>query len=274
MKNNAFLRELFGNIDLNLTVCKYDQVYDGWSRTDLVRDYSKLYFIQSGKGDMVINGVNYQPRAGDFLLIPEGICHSFSTVASNRYIKYYCHFTAEVNGMNIFNLLEFDYLIRPKSDQVKGHFEGLLKAFNGNDAATSAMYINSCLLSLLARYFDGAEVKEAEHNAKTLESMKTVSDYIYQNLNQPLSNQLMADIVHLHPNYFSQLFKSIFGLSPVKYVNQRRMEKAKYYLRMTEQPISKIAESVGFMNVYHFSTAFKKYSEVSPTTYRKTSDHL
>ncbi len=52
---------------------------------------------------------------------------------------------------------------------------------------------------------------------------------------------------------------------------QYRMEEAARWLLNTDASIEKIALSVGFQNIYYFSTSFKKYTGIAPTKYRQNA---
>lgn len=57
------------------------------------------------------------------------------------------------------------------------------------------------------------------------------------------------------------------GLSPMQYLNNQRMEKAKDFLLSNTMTISNIAHLVGFDDPLYFSRVFKKYTGVSPQMY-------
>ena len=54
----------------------------------------------------------------------------------------------------------------------------------------------------------------------------------------------------------------------MKKVNKVRMEKAIEMLDSDYGTITNLAESLGYQNVYHFSSAFKKYYGISPLQYK------
>lgn len=69
--------------------------------------------------------------------------------------------------------------------------------------------------------------------------------------------------------YFRKLFCEIYGTSPIKYVNNLRIKKAKEALGSDYSSISDIALMLGFNNIYEFSRAFKAHTGSSPTEYAK-----
>ena len=79
----------------------------------------------------------------------------------------------------------------------------------------------------------------------------------------------MANHLNMSPFYFCRQFKKSTGLTPYKYILQQRMELAKQLLKQQELPISEIAMRCGFASQSSFTTAFRKYFDVTPKTYRQ-----
>ena len=60
----------------------------------------------------------------------------------------------------------------------------------------------------------------------------------------------------------------MFGVSPVQYLNSRRIGQAQHFLLTTGLSASQIASQVGISNVNYFYTVFKKLVGQSPVSYR------
>ncbi|WP_374992061.1 helix-turn-helix domain-containing protein [Paenibacillus sp. LHD-38] len=58
-------------------------------------------------------------------------------------------------------------------------------------------------------------------------------------------------------------------MSPMKFVQQLRMNEAALLMKQTDYKLAEIAQSVGYPDLFSFSKAFKKQLGVSPNTYRK-----
>lgn len=56
-----------------------------------------------------------------------------------------------------------------------------------------------------------------------------------------------------------------------EYVNKLRIEKSMELLRNTEMSITEIAERMGFSSSRYFSTAFKKYTGITPTQFKESA---
>lgn len=77
----------------------------------------------------------------------------------------------------------------------------------------------------------------------------------------------LASLCGMTPEYFRKLFGKISGTSPLKYINELRIQRAKELLYSGMYSISEVAEMSGFSDTGYFSRSFKKLVGVSPTKY-------
>lgn len=73
----------------------------------------------------------------------------------------------------------------------------------------------------------------------------------------------------VHPVTLSRMFKQQTGLSFVRYLTRKRMEKAKRLLTAGDQSIVKIAENLGYQDHRYFVSLFKNEWGMTPGDYRK-----
>ena len=98
--------------------------------------------------------------------------------------------------------------------------------------------------------------------------VEQLKDYIEQNLNEDLSRSVLAGKVFLSEDYVSKIFMKTTGMSLLNYIAERRIERAKEYLRGSSLPISKIAMEVGYGNFSYFSKTFRELVGCTPNEYR------
>ena len=112
-----------------------------------------------------------------------------------------------------------------------------------------------------ARYLPGSYFRKIEKSHK----------YILENYYSGHINiSTLAEISKMTEVHFRRLFKEIFNMPPVQYINNLRIERAKnLMLHGYEKTIGKIAEKCGYDDVYYFSKIFKKYTGLSPLNYMK-----
>ncbi|MCR8657512.1 helix-turn-helix domain-containing protein [Paenibacillus endoradicis] len=97
--------------------------------------------------------------------------------------------------------------------------------------------------------------------------LSEVRQYIEENFTKQLSLGHLADITGLSSSYFSSAFKQAYHQSPMEFVTQLRIQKAKQLLQNEDVRMKFIAEAVGYSDEFYFSRVFKKVEGVPPTIY-------
>ena len=88
--------------------------------------------------------------------------------------------------------------------------------------------------------------------------------------NQPSISQL-ATHLGVSDRHVRRIFEACFGVSPLQYLQTRRLLTAKQLLTDTDLPISNIALTSGFGSVRRFSDAFLTHYRLNPSALRKTT---
>lgn len=101
-----------------------------------------------------------------------------------------------------------------------------------------------------------------EHNAA-----KTCVQYIHTHYAEKITVELLAQLVHLHPNYLCGMFKEHIGVSVINYINVQRLNAASNLLQTTNLSLQQIADRTGFNSVSYFSRMFRKQFGISPGAY-------
>jgi AraC-like DNA-binding protein len=79
----------------------------------------------------------------------------------------------------------------------------------------------------------------------------------------------LADRATMSRSAFSATFAKVLGKPPLQYLRQRRMLMACRLLRNPTIGLNQVASRVGYDSVSAFSTAFKRFSGMSPGDYRR-----
>ncbi|MFB9273857.1 response regulator transcription factor [Cohnella cellulosilytica] len=100
-------------------------------------------------------------------------------------------------------------------------------------------------------------------------NVEKIIHYIHENYALDLSLDQIAEHVYLHPNYISSLFRKETGITFIHYLHLYRIQKAKQLMtKHQEMSFHQISEKVGYENVRHFFSIFKKHCGITPGDYR------
>ena len=102
-----------------------------------------------------------------------------------------------------------------------------------------------------------------------LEVLTIALEYIEKYYQQTISVSDIARSVGTSTSYLSRIFKESTGETIIRTINQKRIEKAKAYLKETDLKVYEVADILGFENVTYFSRFFKKHTGVSPKEYKE-----
>ena len=93
-------------------------------------------------------------------------------------------------------------------------------------------------------------------------------DYADAFFTGPITIDDMAKTAGLSTNHLLRMFRQVFHQSPYQYIVSRRIERARYLLRQTDQPVTDICLAVGFESLGSFSWLFRRRTGLSPLAYR------
>lgn len=95
-----------------------------------------------------------------------------------------------------------------------------------------------------------------------------VIKYINAHLHQEISMDFLSRKAIMNKPAFFKSFKLAFGMTPVNYINRKRLEKAQLLLKTSELNINQVAFEYGYNNVHYFCRIFKNHTGTTPTEWR------
>ena len=102
-------------------------------------------------------------------------------------------------------------------------------------------------------------------------NLRAIVSWIEDNLNENIDAKMLEQISGYSFRNILNIFKQYAGISPGRYIRQRRLCKAAYLLRLTDQKIIDISYFLHFDSQQSFCREFKKLFGYSPRSYRKVS---
>lgn len=147
--------------------------------------------------------------------------------------------------------------------------EGFRQVVRPEDAPSRAVSEQHRMIGLVLRVAD--VISRAGHaragRLRTGAAAKLLR-YIETNLHRPLTLEEMAEHIHMTPTYLCRIFKRETGLSPRRYVQKLRLEKAMERLACTDETVYAIAEQLGFESASYFARVFRAEQGMPPSVFR------
>lgn len=116
-----------------------------------------------------------------------------------------------------------------------------------------------------------------EHRENTVEVQLSSNDrrkqdlvnhavyYLETHHEEDITLDSLAETLLVSPTYLSKTFKERMGVSPINYLIQIRLNRAKELLKDKDLTVKEVAHSVGYDDAYYFSKLFKKYNGKAPS---------
>lgn len=229
----------------------------------------EIYYLEEGSCHYFIDNETYEAKAGDIVLIPEGIIHKtvyLDSDAKRRLI--YCtqmHIPAPVSRY----LTNIGYIYRNKkvSNETLSILNEIEKEWSSPDKFSDNMILCHMhrFFFLLARNPD-TEVPSRSTNTYTTATIA----YIKENYFEDVTLTDLAARCMVTPEHLSRTFKRDTGLGISEYLSITRLQHAQFLLRSDlTLSIAEVAKRCGFNDSNYFSKRFKEAYGISPLSFRK-----
>jgi AraC-like DNA-binding protein len=106
-------------------------------------------------------------------------------------------------------------------------------------------------------------------NEAKLGKLREAIIYIDNHIAKPIKIADLADLCGYNESYFSTCFKECLGCSPIRYINIKKVERAKMMMMSTDLNVTQISETLGFESIHYFSKVFKRIIGMPPITYNR-----
>lgn len=231
-----------------------------------------LMLCVAGHGYAVINGQRASLHAGELLIVPKGVAHTYWAAADDPWSIYWVHFLGE----------DADYYteriprrgqpvaVEPTAqDEAVRLFRYCLDALYEGYGLPTLIYAAQSVQHILSLLLYRNQSLPMEPRKKSWRSnLDSVIEYMQAHLNEPLRLEDFAREADLSVSHFSELFRAQTGQSPMAYFIHLRVRFASRLLDLSEKPIKVVAMEAGYRDPYYFSRVFKKVMGISPEKYR------
>ena len=99
--------------------------------------------------------------------------------------------------------------------------------------------------------------------------LRRARDHIDRHFTEPIDLDDVATVAGLSKFHFHRLFTGAYGVTPARYLTQRRVERAQDLLRATNLTVTEICFAVGYSSLGSFSTRFSELVGETPSAFQR-----
>ena len=232
-----------------------------------------LTYIAKGTKYMIVNGQEFFLKTNDLLCIPKNSVvftyipkqepgfESINMLLTPTILQDKLPALNRITKPNLIN----SFISEPKQRSIKKTFLAFKKKLthlNLTDLEKKAIYTN-CIVEILNKI----QVKDTHKHFRELKSedLEKIKTVLIESIYKPMSIESIANQCHMSTSTFKRKFELTFGIPPKTWKRNICLQTAYFNLKTSNRKVSDIINSVGFENFSHFSYAFKKHFNFSPS---------
>ena len=243
-----------------------DDYYFTWKVGRTLHEW-QIILVEKGHGEVEFKGSHAKVRSGSLIVIPPGSWHRYRPAPTTGWTTYWIGFGGDLadrligkavfsQGGEVRNLDTEEPVFQRFATTVAD----LLSAAERTPFSAAAG-IPLLIASLLEN--------QKECKASPLSPILKAQSYITDHQSETIDFAELARSLGLSYRSFRYLFAKGTGTSPLHYLLERRLKRARNLLASSDLPVQKIAETLGFNSTWYFSHFFQKHAKSSPAAYRK-----
>lgn len=260
------------NLSLYIKLHRFIKHDKKWREYKTKSNYT-IWIIYQGNVWIEINGQVHKTQPGDVILFYPGDTYTAYTDENE------CHFLFFIFSLSLGNSI--DILSDGQHSGIYRHPLLAQRSLTFTEEYIKRDYnSNSTILKLYAFFLD--YFSDLLNIAKPIVAFKTYSttmanlqihvilEYINKHFTEDITIKDLAVLVDMTERSLINYFHGNVGMTPKKYIIEKRMQYATELLNDKENSITFVATATGYSDPYCFSKAFHKYYGDSPSALRKT----
>jgi AraC-like DNA-binding protein len=298
-RDASILDSYLANLNVEVEPFALCMLQSGWRLTLPGPPCAMLHFVVQGEGWLSCPDGSHNPIGPNWLIvIPTGTVHSLETPEDFEHeLRIDCtpsgppvHYIVAgespaemVVGCGTLNVRYgeavglFDHLAQvlvvdlSEIAEVPFLFQSLIQEQAYGAAGTPVLQgaiMTQLLVHMLRNLADQPDSNLAWLSALQDPRLARAIDLILADPGAQHSVESLAESVNMSRSGFAKHFQDAFSMSPMKLVNQVRLQRAAKMLGSSAVPVEQVAQRCGFSSRSHFSRAFKRHTGLSPAEYR------
>ena len=218
---------------------------------------NELIFKLSGESTVFFNGKQLDVKKDTIRFLPQGEIHEYIVKRKEHGECIDIFFNTDIPVTNEAFVLKLN-----QSEKIKSLFKKIFSVW----VAKGDGYYFECVSIIYKIY---AELQKKNYIPESqFNSIKPAIDYIEKHfLDKKITAEELTLCCTISYPYIKKLFIKKFGVPPIKYSIQLKINYACDLLKSEVYTISQISEICGYNDIYFFSRQFKEYMGLSPTDF-------
>ena len=266
----------------------YAQTVHHWGNEDISSPFARIYFIKQGRAVLHMEHYDIEATPGHMYLIPTYMPHAYECDPGFGFYYLFIYQRLREKG-NIFDLYEFPLEVNANEaarllfDNYCNLYPQLnlptrdASAFDRHPAYSDyaeafgkmdfyeQLQLQGMVMILFSYFIKHAHLREEAADERT----RIVLDYISQHISKPIDIEELADCACLTKSYLIRRFRMVMGITPMQYVQKKKIQQAQALLLSTTHSIAEVGVAVGIPDTSYFIRLFHRQLGFTPQEYRR-----
>jgi len=258
-------------------------------------DFLEIAYVASGSGIHIIGENQYSVTKGNLFIVNYDVPHEFRSISTSntKLVIYNCTFKPEFLNYSLAGCSDFSdvtnnllfktifheevespvgiNLIEYENNDIQLIYEKMYREYNAMEPGYIELlrsYLVELLISVFRIFHNSNKLQDPIESNRNLIIQKAII-YLKNNYANDIKLDDLSMMSFLSKNYFCKFFKDCTGQTVFEYAQKIRIDEACKLLMATNKKVIEIAMSVGYKDLKFFNKVFKRYTDTTPSEYRK-----
>lgn len=244
-----------------------------WSMVNLhSHSHYEIYFLQKGNRTFFLSNALYRLNAPVLIIIPPHALHKTEGSAFTRYNvnvfeNYLDEFQLHVLNKKALSVIQLNNIQSEILEDIFEQMKNVNKIEKHSDLMLKALF---SYLIIQINNISSEKLSSVVSEEKSVPpQILKVIEYFNKHYSEKINLSTISDLFFISKGTLIYNFNKYINCSPIEYLLNIRILKAKELLQKTNKSISQIADICGFSSANYFGLVFKQKENISPLAYRK-----
>lgn len=256
-------------LNIKLLSVSTSKAEDDWKSIPHTHPFTELFFVTAGNGFFLCEQDRHPIKSGDLIITPPYTEHTEQSGKTHP-LEY---FVLGIDKISFLGSNQSPVQILQnfgKDSAIPELLKQILLEAKTEQYASDIICQNLLEILLLKIIRSRKLIPISITSVKMTKECAQIKQFIDKNYAQRITLDTLTGFTHMNKYYLVHSFTKYTGMSPIQYLNKRRLESACYLLTSFNYSISDIASMTGFSSQSYFTQAFRKTYGTTPVKYRQT----